>query len=111
VKKTIEQTGQFVSMVAAKQGWMVNPDESFVSILVEGLTTNWNRYGYYLCPCRDTEGSRESDSAVVCPCSFSHLDVETYGYCYCSLYMSAAFKDSGKLPGSIPERRFESKKG
>jgi ferredoxin-thioredoxin reductase catalytic chain len=103
--KTYEQTETFVKMVSEKQGWRLNPDLDFVKILVEGLTTNWNRYGYYLCPCRDSEGSKKADSSVICPCGFAHMDVATYGYCYCSLYMSESFRATGRIPGSIPERR------
>jgi ferredoxin-thioredoxin reductase catalytic subunit len=52
--RTEEQTATFAAMVAAKQGWVLNPDSEFTQSLVAGLTVNWNRYGYYLCPCRDT---------------------------------------------------------
>jgi ferredoxin-thioredoxin reductase catalytic chain len=104
--KTTEDTALFASMVAAKQGWTLNPDASFVRVLVEGLTTNWNRYGYFLCPCRDTEGSREADADVVCPCKPSWKDVEERGHCYCALYLSKDFAASGKAPSSIPDRRY-----
>ena len=95
----------FASMVAAKQGWVLNPDAGFTADLVQGLTTNWNRYGYYLCPCRDTEGSREADAKVICPCASSWKDIEERGHCYCALYLNTAFAAAGKEPGSIPDRR------
>jgi ferredoxin-thioredoxin reductase catalytic chain len=104
--KTTEDAALFASMVAAKQGWTLNPDSDFVGVLVEGLTTNWNRYGYFLCPCRDTEGSREVDADVVCPCAPSWKDVEERGHCYCALYLSKPFAASGKPPASIPDRRY-----
>jgi ferredoxin-thioredoxin reductase catalytic chain len=105
-EKTAADVGTFASMVADKQGWALNPDSPFVGILVEGLTTNWNRYGYFLCPCRDTEGSREADADVVCPCKYSWQDIEERGHCFCALYLSKSFASSGKACASIPDRRY-----
>jgi ferredoxin-thioredoxin reductase catalytic chain len=104
--KTIEQTEIFASMVAKKQGWIVNPDAGFRGILAEGLTTNWNRYTYYLCPCRDSEGSREQDAPLICPCKYSWDDIAEHGHCYCALYLSKGFAAEGRQPASIPDRRF-----
>ena len=105
-EKTGEQTGGFAAMVAKKQGWKVNPEADFTSMLVEGLTVNWNRYGYYLCPCRDSEGSREADADLVCPCQSSWEDIAEYGHCYCARYLSPGFAESGRSPSGIPDRRF-----
>jgi len=102
--KTLEDTLKFASMVAAKQGWVLNPDEEFTRSLAEGLETNWNRYGYFLCPCRDTEGSREADAAAICPCKPSWDDIAEKGHCFCALYLGKAFAASGRAPASIPDR-------
>ena len=103
--KNLDQTMTFATMVAAKHGWVLNPDAGFTGDLAEGLTTNWNRYGYFLCPCRDTEGSREADANVICPCAPSWKDIKERGHCYCALYLDPAFAASGKEPASIPDRR------
>ncbi|MBN1836089.1 MAG: ferredoxin:thioredoxin reductase [Spirochaetales bacterium] len=103
--KTIEQTWRFVTMVASHQGWVLNSDQDFLESLVEGLTVNHNRYGYYLCPCRDTLGSRESDADVICPCQYAGPDISEYGQCYCALYLSEALRNQGQEPRQIPERR------
>jgi ferredoxin-thioredoxin reductase catalytic subunit len=103
--KTTEQTSTFAAMVAKKQSWVVNPDADFTSSLIEGLTTNWNRYGYYFCPCRDSDGSREADAKAICPCAPSWKDIEEHGHCFCALYLSSEFAASGKAPQSIPDRR------
>jgi ferredoxin-thioredoxin reductase catalytic chain len=105
-QKSIQQTRTFALMVAAKQGWAVNPDSGFTESLIEGLTTNWNRYGYYLCPCRDSEGCREQDASVICPCAFARKDIEGYGHCFCALYLDPAFASAGGRPRGIPDRRF-----
>ncbi len=104
-EKSKDETRRFTEMVARKQGWELTGDEPFYDDLVTGLTTNWNRYGYFLCPCRDSEGSREADADVVCPCVYAKADIEEHGHCFCALYQSAAFKASGKAPAGIPERR------
>lgn len=106
-EKTLEETRVFVERVAEHQGWKVNPDTEFVQTLIEGLNTNYNRYGYFLCPCRDSGGSRERDKDVICPCVYSKADIQEYGHCYCALFFSPAFYASGKEYGPIPERRPE----
>ncbi|GAB1484453.1 hypothetical protein MASR2M78_32710 [Treponema sp.] len=104
-QKTLEDTRTFTKMVASKQGWVLSTDPEFYEDLVSGLNTNWNRYSYYLCPCRDTEGSREEDQDLICPCVYAKQDIAEYGHCYCSLYWSKEFQASGKSPTGIPERR------
>jgi ferredoxin-thioredoxin reductase catalytic subunit len=104
--KTTEQTALFTRMVAQKQGWELNPDADFYGSLVEGLTTNYNRYGYYLCPCRDSDGSRELDKDAVCPCLWSREDVPLRGNCYCALYLSKKLVAEGGSPSAIPDRRY-----
>lgn len=103
--KTPEQTRTFVRMVAQKQDWRLNPDGEFVEMLVDGLTVNFNRYGYYSCPCRDADGVRERDRDIVCPCDYCRPDQEQYGHCYCGLYLTKEFFDSGRKTAPIPERR------
>jgi ferredoxin-thioredoxin reductase catalytic subunit len=104
-EKSLEQTKHFTAMVAAKQGWVLSADAELYLDLVAGLTTNYNRYGYYLCPCRDSEGSRDLDRDVLCPCEYARADIAEYGHCYCSLYWSKEFAAKGTPAVAIPERR------
>jgi ferredoxin-thioredoxin reductase catalytic subunit len=104
-EKSLEDVALFASMVAKKQGWALNPDQGFLSDLLEGLRVNYSRHGYFLCPCRDGDGSREADSDIICPCAYARPDIEEWGHCFCSLYMSPAFASSGARPSSVPERR------
>lgn len=103
--KTVDDARKFARMVADKQGWVVTKDEGFLEDLAAGLATNWNRYGYFLCPCRDTEGSREADADVLCPCRYAREDVASRGHCFCSLFWSKDFAASGRTPAGIPDRR------
>ena len=104
-EKNRDQVRIFTEMVASKQGWVLNPDPEFYGNLLSGLQSNWNRFGYFLCPCRDSEGSREADSQAICPCVWARGDIDKYGHCYCALYLSPSFAGSGKEPSGIPDRR------
>ncbi len=105
-KKSKDDTRTFVTMVARKQGWKLHPDKEFLETLIEGLTVNYNRYGYFSCPCRDADGKRDLDRDIICPCDYCRPDQEEYGHCYCGLYVTPEFYESGKMPQSIPERRY-----
>jgi len=104
-KKTPEDGHRFIEAVARKHGWKVNPDAGFVGHLAAGLATNYNTYGYYLCPCRDGDGERSVDRDIICPCEYVVADHAEYGHCLCGLYLSSEFAASGVTPSSIPERR------
>lgn len=106
-KRTIEQTQQFIANAARRNGWVANPDTEFTKTIAEGLTTNVNRFGYYLCPCRDGDGDRAADQDIVCPCVYAVKDVEEYGQCFCGLFLSPekAAEPSPEVR-QIPERRY-----
>ncbi len=108
-KKSVTDAEKFATMVAKKQGWKLHPDDSFLKMLYEGLSVNWNRYGYYSCPCRDASGKKENDEDIICPCKYCVPDQKQYGHCYCGLYITKEFARSAKIPGYIPERRPEDK--
>ncbi|ADN03023.1 ferredoxin-thioredoxin reductase catalytic domain-containing protein [Spirochaeta thermophila] len=101
----IEEARRFVERAARKRGWAINPDERFVSFLVEGLARQRDRHGYYLCPCRESWEDREKDRDVVCPCVYAEADIAEYGQCFCGLFFSREAAREGREAGSIPERR------
>ena len=106
-KLTLENVHKFAQNAAAKNGWVLNPDPDFLESVVEGLFNNSEQFGYLLCPCRESAGSRESDRDIICPCDYAGDDIKEFGHCYCALYMSEEFVKSGEDPSSIPERRPE----
>ena len=73
-QKLVEDTGA--------GGYHINPDMSNTMPLVEGLLTNAKRYGYRLCPCRLTGGSREADLDIICPCDYRDADLDEYDTCF-----------------------------
>lgn len=107
--KTERDTRAFAEAVATHQGWSLNPDEDMLGMIISGLTVNHGRYGFFMCPCRDSDGDPVKDKDIRCPCVYVWPDIEEYGQCYCGLYLSHAFVASGRQPESIPERRPENR--
>lgn len=81
------------------------PDPKMLQDLLEGLVENEERYGYPSCPCRIASGELEKDVDIICPCYYRDPDVEEFGQCYCSLYVSDAVYEGKEPIRSIPERR------
>lgn len=104
-----DQVRSFVHKAADRKGWKVVADETLLGDLVEGLHANVERLGYLQCPCRDSWDDREKDRDIICPCDYAEADIREYGHCYCSLFQSEAFYESGREPAGIPERRPEEK--
>ena len=104
-EKTTEDTKRFVEKIAKHKGWKMNPDENHSEYIVKGLTKNFNRYGYYSCPCRWADGTWEKDKDLVCPCDYAPPDLEEFGYCFCRLFLTEEFFASGKPAEKIPARR------
>lgn len=103
--KTPEDARLFMEAVAQHNGWALNPDESFLADLADGLARNYNSYGYFLCPCRDGDGARDEDRDIICPCDYARPDQAEYGHCFCGLFLTREFAESNGTPHPIPERR------
>lgn len=87
------------------RGYFLNPEIDFTKGLIKGLLINQARYGYQLCPCRLTGGSRAKDLDIICPCDYRDADVSDYDTCYCGLYVSQKVVSGRKNISPIPERR------
>ena len=90
---------------AEASGYHLSPDLAFVRELLGGLITNERRYGYPACPCRLSSGRKDEDLDIICPCDYRDPDLNDYGTCYCSLYVSEAVLKGERQIGPIPERR------
>jgi ferredoxin-thioredoxin reductase catalytic subunit len=91
--------------VQEPKGYYFNSDKDHVIDLLNALITNKQRYGYMACPCRLASGNRENDTDIICPCVYRTPDVEEFGSCYCSLYVSKEWNEN-KIPHEfVPERR------
>lgn len=101
----VERLYEMLRQVQEPKGYYFNVDREWTFGLLEALLVNKRRYGYMGCPCRLASGDREKDKDIICPCVYRGPDVEAFGSCYCSLYVSKAWNE-GSLPHrSVPERR------
>lgn len=90
---------------ADRTGYILNPDNGLVDKLVSGLLKNEARYGYRSCPCRLATGDYNRDCDIICPCAYRDWDLDTYGRCYCGLYVTEDFIKSGARITPIPDSR------
>jgi len=90
---------------AKENGYFLCPDKELLDFLLDGLTTNTNRYGYGSCPCRVASGIKTNDGDIVCPCEYRDADVNEFGMCYCGLFVNQDIKNNPSQMGPIPERR------
>jgi ferredoxin-thioredoxin reductase catalytic subunit len=101
----VDQLYERLKREAESSGYNLNPDVEVTKELVKGLLVNEKRYGYWACPCRLASGQKEADLDIICPCDYRDPDLNDYGTCYCSLYVSRAAVAGKKQIGPIPERR------
>ncbi len=90
---------------AVASGYHLNPDTEFTKGLIDGLITNAKRYGYAACPCRLATGEKGEDLDIICPCDYRDIDLNDYGACYCTLYVSEAILKGERSLSYVPERR------
>lgn len=88
-------------------GYQLNPDEEFTKELLFGLLYNEKRYGYWACPCRLSDGEKEEDLDMICPCDYRDPDLTEFGACYCALYVSDEIVSGKQKARPIPDRRPE----
>ncbi len=101
----VEQLYEQLKKIQEPKGFFFNTDKTLVLELLEALLTNKERYGYMACPCRLASGDRDNDKDIFCPCEYRAPDVEEFGSCYCSLYVSADWNEGKVEKQYIPERR------
>lgn len=104
-KEEVQNLYQTLQKESVAGGYHLNPDIDFTTDLVKGLIVNEKRYGYRACPCRLASGNEEDDMDIICPCDYRDPDLNDYGACYCSLYVSGQIVKGEQKAGAIPERR------
>ena len=105
MKKTADDVRSYVERIAGKHDWKLVANREMLDHLVNGLLENFNRYGYYNCPCRDSQNDRKKDRDIICPCDYRNPDIEEYGQCYCALYVRKDVHEGKTALQPIPERR------
>jgi len=111
-QKTEEEVRAYVERVAEHRGWKLHPnDYGTLDLLVEGLKNNYNRLGYFNCPCRDTNDDRNLDRDIICPCDYAKEDIAEFGRCYCALFFDPEYDFStvdeiGMIPDRRPQKKY-----
>ena len=104
-RKTAQDVHAYIERVSQRSGWQLNNRGDMLDDLVQGLMENFNRLGYYNCPCRDSQQDPKIDRDIICPCLYAReADVEEYGHCYCALFFRKDFDMTREIT-MIPERR------
>jgi len=104
-EKTYGEVQDYVQRIAERFDWKLVEDAEMLDWLVSGLQTNFNRLGYFNCPCRESQDDARADRDIICPCLYARdADVRQYGYCFCALFFRGDFDQSQPL-AQIPERR------
>ena len=104
-EQDIDSLHQQLAEEAEASGYHLNPDTGATRQLVKGLIINDRRYGYWSCPCRLAAGEKAKDLDIICPCDYRDQDLNDYGMCYCSLYVTEDILSGRKQVAPIPERR------
>ena len=107
----VDQLYETLKKIQEAKGYCFSQEHERVRELLEALILNKERYGYMACPCRLASGSKEDDRDIICPCVYREPDVEEYGSCYCSLYVSKDWNEGKVEKAYIPERRPPDKMG
>lgn len=79
--KNIKRIGK----LAESKGYILNPDEERVKKVVGLMTMNFNEFGKYYCPCKQSHPLDPNKDAL-CPCPQLPEEVIKDGNCYCRLF-------------------------
>ncbi len=103
-KKSSRDVESYIARIADRNNWSLNKKSDIRLDLVNGLLENFNRIGYFNCPCRDSQEDPRVDRDIICPCRYAQADIQEFGHCYCALYFNPDY-DQNKPLKMIPERR------
>ena len=102
---TPEQLLECLAKAAEQKGYFLHADREHCLGTAESLLANKQRYGYMCCPCRLACSDKQQDNDIICPCTYRDADIEEYGACFCSFYVSKEHKDDPDFFPEVEERR------
>lgn len=76
-----------ITRMAEEFGFALNPDQERIQKVVGLMTMNYNEFGKYYCPCKQSH-PLDPEKDVVCPCPPLAEEVQKDGYCFCKLFYS-----------------------
>lgn len=80
-KENLKRIEQF----AERKGYRLNNNPERIAKVVGLMTMNFQEYGKYYCPCKQSEPLDEKQD-VPCPCSALDDEVKKDGHCFCKLF-------------------------
>ena len=85
-RSTLKRQGSWIRKYAAKQGWSVNSRPMTYTNLRLWLSDCEAMYGRRFCPCFEPSGEPELDRRLICPCDFAQAEIDSVGWCHCTLF-------------------------
>ncbi|MBN2619760.1 ferredoxin:thioredoxin reductase [candidate division WOR-3 bacterium] len=82
---------QRVEKVAQAKGYILNPNEHWVTEILSLMTNNFREYGKYICPCKQ-QFPPDPKSDVLCPCPSLDQEVSKDGFCHCRLFFKPGYE-------------------
>lgn len=82
-----KQLEEIYSKYAKRQGWKLNTNKKFLSMLLKGQLENEKKHDYRYCTCKIRSGNFEKDKLIICPCSTHKQEVKELGQCWCGLFV------------------------
>ena len=87
VVETNEYSTNFkrIEEIIISHDYKINPDAERVKKVIGLMTMNFNEYGKYYCPCKQSH-PLDPDKDVLCPCPELGDEVKKDGNCFCKLF-------------------------
>ncbi len=92
-EKIKKDTYTWTARYAQKQGYVLNPDEEMLDLVVDGIAKNKATHGKNFCPCRIITGDEIEDKKIICPCIYHKQEIDELGACHCGLFFKAPEAD------------------
>ncbi len=92
---------EYLTRIAGRLGYVLNPDDTALSRVVRHMAENKRRYGKYYCPCKQ-HYPVETGTDPTCPCAAFKEEIARDGHCECHIFFDPdAAKDLVKNPGLL----------
>jgi ferredoxin-thioredoxin reductase catalytic subunit len=85
-RSSLKRHDAWIRKHAAKKGWSVNSRPMVYTNLRLWLSDCEEMYGRRYCPCFEPSGDAELDRKLICPCEFAAAEIESKGWCHCTLF-------------------------
>lgn len=85
-RSTLTKQDAWIRRHAKNKGWSVNPRWMVYTNLRLWLSDCEAMYGHRFCPCFEPSGNAELDRSLICPCSFAQAEIDSVGWCHCTLF-------------------------